>query len=165
MTKDKSSSHWRFGGIFFWLSTELFLPNEGIWYNLDLYIGQTFCSIFHPSLNMLKFVCLFSGAHPGQGVPFVPPAFADHVWFARGSASVGRAYKGVNTSICPFRGSCCSDFQSKYCDIPQPTVPTVAICSVFRSHFIRRMHPGTSAKPFCFFLVIKYLTFNVQDKK
>jgi len=35
-----------------------------------------------------------SGVHPGQGVPFVPPAFADHIWFARGSASVGRAYKG-----------------------------------------------------------------------
>ena len=31
------------------------------------------------------------GAH---GIPSVASTFADHIWFARGSASVGRAYKG-----------------------------------------------------------------------
>lgn len=31
------------------------------------------------------------GAH---GIPSVTSTFADHIWFARGSASVGRAYKG-----------------------------------------------------------------------
>ena len=43
-------------------------------------------------------VCVFTpgpglglGAH---GIPSVASTFADHIWFARGSASVGRAYKG-----------------------------------------------------------------------
>ena len=43
-------------------------------------------------------VCVFTpgpglglGAH---GIPSVTSTFADHIWFARGSASVGRAYKG-----------------------------------------------------------------------
>ena len=31
------------------------------------------------------------GAH---GIPSVASTFADHIWFARGSESVGRAYKG-----------------------------------------------------------------------
>ena len=33
------------------------------------------------------------------GISPVAAAFADHIWFARGSASVGRAYKGGKTFL------------------------------------------------------------------
>eukprot|EP00434_Breviolum_minutum_P003140 symbB.v1.2.002765.t1/scaffold141.1/size300911/16 len=63
-----------------------------------------------------------SGVHPGQAVPFVPPAFADHIWFARGSASVGRAYKGQEVE------ELASDRPDSYKNKCLPKVANLLLC-------------------------------------